>query len=184
MQVLPPHLLDRCEEALLAVDGLLAAAKEQLRSRLVQDGAVVLPLLDREQRAALEQVGLVAALESFCAEFSDREKVSVRFGQRHVPGLIPPDIALCLYRVVQERLRNIVNHSGSHRAEIVLSGSARCIRLSVRDFGFGFQAEVRGKKGLGLLSMEERARLIGGSFSVRSRIGKGTRIGVLVPLGP
>ena len=132
--------------------------------------------------AMLEQVGLVAALESFCAEFSYREKVSVRFRQRHVSGSIPPNVTLCLYRVVQEGLRNIVNHSGSRRAQVALSGGAKCIRLSVRDFGVGFQPEVRGKKGLGLLSMEERARQVGGSFAVHSRIGEGTRIEVLVPL--
>jgi signal transduction histidine kinase len=132
--------------------------------------------------AALEQLGLVAALESLCAEFSYREKISVRFRQRHVDGLIPPDIALCLYRVVQEGLRNVVNHSGSHKAAVVLLGGDRHIRLSVRDFGVGFRPEQRNNQGLGLLSMEERARLVGGSLSVDSRLGKGTRIEVLIPL--
>ena len=159
------------------------AQLRSLRSHITELSDDLRRIVHRLHPAALEQIGLVAALESFCAEFSHREKVSVRFRQRDVPGLIPPDVALCLYRVVQEGLRNVVNHSRSRRAAIVLSGSTRCIRLSVRDFGVGFQPEVRDKKGLGLLSMEERARLVGGSFSVHSRLGRGTRIEVLVPLG-
>jgi signal transduction histidine kinase len=160
-----------------------AAQLRSLRSHITELSDDLRRIVHQLHPAALEQVGLVAALESFCAEFSDRESVSVRFRQRHVPGSIPPDIALCLYRVVQEGLRNVVDHSGSRRAVIVLSGRATGIRLSVRDFGIGLQPEVRDKKGLGLLSMEERARLVGGSFSVNSRLGKGARIEVLVPLG-
>jgi PAS domain S-box-containing protein len=160
-----------------------AAQLRSLRSHITELSDDLRRIVHQLHPAALEQLGLVAALESFCAEFSDCEKVLVRFRQRHVPGSIPPDIALCLYRVVQEGLRNIVNHSRSRSAAIVLSGSARCICLSVRDFGVGFQPEVRDIKGLGLLNMEERARLVGGSFSVHSRLGKGTRIEVLVPLG-
>ena len=159
------------------------AQLRSLRSHVTELSDDLHRIVHQLHPAALEQVGLVSALESFCARFSNGEKVSVRFRHWHVPGLIPPDVSLCLYRVVQEGLRNVVNHSGSRRVQIVLSGSARCIRLSVRDFGVGFQPEVRDKKGLGLLSMEERARLVGGSFSVHSRIGEGTRIEVLVPLG-
>jgi signal transduction histidine kinase len=159
-----------------------AAQLHSLRSHITKLSDDLHRIVHQLHPAALEQLGLVAALESFCAEFSDREKVSVRFRQRHVPGSIPPDIALCLYRVVQEGLRNVLKHSRSPRAAIVLSGGARCIRLSVRDCGIGFQLEVRDNKGLGLLSMEERARLVGGSFSVHSRLGKGTRIEVLIPI--
>jgi len=154
-----------------------------LRSHIKELSVDLRRIVHQLHPAALEQVGLVAALKSFCAEFSDRERVSVRFRVRRVPGLIPPDTALCLYRVVQEGLRNVVNHSGSRRAAIVLTGSAKCIRLSVRDFGVGFQPEIKDRKGLGLLSMEERARLVGGSFFIHHQTGKGTRIEVEVPLG-
>jgi signal transduction histidine kinase len=160
-----------------------SAQLRSLRSHITELSDDLRRIVYQLHPAVLEQVGLVAALESFCAEFSDREKISVRFRQRHIPGLIPPDIALCFYRVVQEGLRNVVKHSGARRAAIVLSGSARCIRLSVRDSGIGFQPEGRDIQGLGLLSLEERTRLVGGSFSVHSRLGKGTRIEVLIPFG-
>jgi signal transduction histidine kinase len=181
--------------AVLSIDAELlehqrSSSSDQYRSQLRSLTRHVTELSDELHRiihqlhpAALEQVGLVAALGSFCAEFSRRERVSVRFRQWRVPRLIPPNVALCLYRVVQEGLRNVVNHSGSRRARVALLGSSKCIRLSIRDFGVGFQPEVGHKRGLGLLNMEERARLAGGRFSVRSRIGKGTRIEVMVPLG-
>jgi signal transduction histidine kinase len=131
--------------------------------------------------AALERLGLVAALQSYCAEFSDRNSILVRFRHNGVSELMSPEVSLCLYRIAQEALQNAARHSGSRKVTVVLLGGAKSLHLLVRDFGIGFQPDHRGK-GLGLLSMEERVRLVGGNFSVNSPAGKGTRIKIFVPL--
>ncbi len=93
------------------------------------------------------------------------------------------DVSLCLYRLIQEGLRNIAKHSQAREARINLSTKEDSIFLSIQDSGVGFvPVKVRGKQGLGLASMDERVKLIQGSLSVRSQPGKGTLIEVRAPL--
>ena len=131
----------------------------------------------------LEDLGLVEALRSECGSFSQREGIPIRFAPQYVPRGIRNDVALCLYRITQEGLRNVAKHSGVREASVSLVATDEGIMLSIEDSGAGFDpAWVRGKPGLGLASMEERARLIDGDFSVRSQPGKGTLIEVWAPL--
>src|SRR5262249_7963875 len=110
-------------------------------------------------------------------------RLKIRFSHSDVPAVLPKDILLCLYRIVQESLSNVIRHSGSKEARVELRGTERGVRLSVSDSGSGFNVEsARSKKGLGLISMRERLRLIDGTISIDSRIGAGTSINVMVPL--
>jgi two-component system CheB/CheR fusion protein len=131
----------------------------------------------------VDHLGLSAALRSLCADFSKQEKMRVQYRQRNVNGDTPPDIALCLYRVAQEALRNVARHSGARRATVSLVLATNRILLSISDTGVGFDREVtKSKKGLGIISMEERVRLVVGVLTIRSRPGDGTRVVVEVPL--
>jgi signal transduction histidine kinase len=131
----------------------------------------------------LDDLGLVDALRSECGGFSEREGISVRYVPRDVPPGIPKELALCLYRIAQEGLRNVAKHSGAKEARVSLTATDEGILLSIEDAGVGFSpAHVHGRGGLGLASMEERARLIGGDLSIHSQPGKGTLIEVWAPL--
>ncbi len=132
----------------------------------------------------VDHLGLPAALRSLCGDFSRQEKIRVTYQQRSVLPSIPAETALCLFRVTQEALRNVATHSGASRANVSLVLVKNKIRLTVSDTGQGFARGVssRPKKGLGILSMEERVRLTGGSLKLHSEPGHGTRVVVEVPV--
>ena len=133
--------------------------------------------------SSLDHLGLSVALRSLCAEFAEREKLEVNFTARKVPKRIPADIASSLYRVVQEALRNVVKHAGTTEVSLTLAGGPGRLSLTIRDNGAGFDARsVKGKGGLGLISMQERVRLVNGEFSVKSTPGHGVLITIHVPL--
>jgi signal transduction histidine kinase len=133
--------------------------------------------------AKLDLQGLVPTMESFCREFSCQHELQVTFLQRDVPGQIPKDVALCLFRIVQEALRNILKHSDSLEAKVELSAHGNELNLCISDFGAGFDPEsIQRKGGLGLVSMRERLGLIGGQLVIESQPSDGTRIRVRVPL--
>lgn len=131
----------------------------------------------------LEHVGLVPALMGLCEELSSRFKVQIKFTDRGLSGGIPKDVGLCLFRIAQEALGNVVKHSGAKEAQAELCGTRTEIRLRIVDAGFGFDPELRSENaGLGLVSMRERLRLVGGRLSVQSAPMRGTEILAEVPL--
>jgi len=100
-----------------------------------------------------------------------------------MPAAISPETAACLYRIAQEGLRNAIKHSGAQQAEVVLSANADAISLWIVDHGRGFDPrQVLGKGGLGLVSMRERIRYLGGEIAIDSQPSGGTRLNVRVPL--
>jgi signal transduction histidine kinase len=130
----------------------------------------------------LEHVGLVAALKLLCAEFTDRENVSVTLAVEGAITDIPAEIALCLYRVAQESLRNIAEHSGAKSARLILTETADALALRIVDQGIGFDPlKAKERRGLGLASIEERTRLSHGSFEIESHPGSGTELKVSIP---
>ena len=133
--------------------------------------------------AILDDLGLEDALRSECDRFAEREGVVTHFHCGGLPDRLPKDIALCLYRIAQEALRNVAKHAQTDRVELVLNADAEFLDLEVRDFGRGFfPEEVRCQPGLGLASMEERTRLVGGEITISSVPSQGTSITVRVPL--
>jgi signal transduction histidine kinase len=132
--------------------------------------------------SSLDHLGLSVALKSYCAEFGKQSGVAIQFSARHLPRVIPQTLALTVYRVVQEALRNAVKHSGSRRASVSVAGKNGSVILTIKDFGRGFNPAAPQKRGLGLISMEERVRQAGGSFSVKATPGAGARIDVRIPV--
>jgi PAS domain S-box-containing protein len=131
----------------------------------------------------LDTLGLVASLEGLSRELSNQHNLKVQFAHHGISGQIPKDVTLCLFRIAQEALRNVVKHSGAAEAMVELSGHDDRIDLNVSDSGAGFNPESTKKDiGLGLISMRERLRLVGGQLSVESEPSQGTRIRVRVPL--
>ena len=131
----------------------------------------------------LQLLGIVPAIRGLCSEISARQKVEVDFSHRDVPGTVRPDIALCLFRVLQEALQNAVRHSSVGRFTVNLCGTPAAISLTVRDGGRGFDPEsVAQNGGLGLTSMKERLKLVEGDLSIESHPARGTTIVARVPL--
>ena len=106
------------------------------------------------------------------------------YSEFNVPENLPQAVATALYRIAQEALRNITKHAGETHVKVSLAGDNGNVRMQVRDFGAGFDQDSDDypTKGLGLVSMEERARIAGGAFSVKSALGEGTKIVVEIPL--
>ncbi len=133
--------------------------------------------------AALERLGLAEALRDHCAEVERRHGLRVRLSLRGVEGAFAPEVALGLYRIVQEALANAVRHAHAKMARVALRVAVGAVRLTVADDGSGFDPEAaRRAGGLGLASVEERARLLGGRCRIASAPGAGTAIEVSVPL--
>jgi signal transduction histidine kinase len=116
-----------------------------------------------------------------CEELAEKGGIELRFTHRQLPNALAKDIAACLYRVTQEALHNISKHANAQKGAVSVTGFPDYVRLSIRDSGIGFDP-ARTKTGLGLVSMEERVRLVNGHISVASQPGKGTTITVRVPL--
>jgi two-component system CheB/CheR fusion protein len=133
--------------------------------------------------SSLEHFGLVAALASYCPDFSKLYPIQLKFTHRGVPASVPFDVSLCLYRVAQECLHNIAKHSGAKEATLALRGVQGGLLLSVIDKGEGFDPDLAAdRSGLGIVGIRERVRLVGGSVSIHSRPGHGTAIDVRIPL--
>lgn len=133
----------------------------------------------------LDHLGLAAAVKSLCDEVSlvQNGKLKVHFHQSGLPADLPKDTTLCLFRIVQETLRNCVKHSGADFAQVVLTKTDHAIRLAVTDNGCGFDTKLASiEKGLGFISMQERLHLVGGEIKIYSQPRRGTRIDACVPL--
>jgi signal transduction histidine kinase len=138
-------------------------------------------LAQRLHPSALEIVGLVSSLREEGQDFSRREGIPVRVMQRQVPERLPLDVVLCLFRIVQEALSNVARHSRAKEVLITVLGDPKGLRLSIKDNGVGFDTEAT-RDGIGLTTIQERARLVNGKVSVSSARGSGTEMVVKVPL--
>jgi PAS domain S-box-containing protein len=133
----------------------------------------------------LQLLGVVPAIRDFSSEVSARHKVEVDFTHQGVPETVPPDIALCLFRVLQEALQNAVRHRAVARFAVSLESTPKMLTLTVRDGGCGFSPEsVPGNRGLGLTSMRERVKLVAGELVIDSSPDSGTTVVARVPLQP
>jgi PAS domain S-box-containing protein len=156
---------------------------QKLLKRVLEITSDVQAMSHRLHSSKLQYLGIVAAAKSFCQELSEQHKVEIDFTQVDIPTVVPEEISLCLFRVMQESLQNAVKHSGVRHFEVELRGAADGIHLTVRDAGLGFEIEGLGNnRGLGLISMQERVNLLKGTFSIESGPNLGTTIRVRVPL--
>lgn len=159
-------------------DGL-RQVQEQL-ARIAHD---VHGLSRRLHSAPLEDLGLVAAIEGECRGFFERGGPPVELTHAGPIHRLSNDRQLALYRIVQEGLRNVLRHAGASEVTLDLQAAADGVELRLADNGAGFDPRPgQGRPGLGLASMSERARLAGGTLTVESTPGHGTRLLVRVPL--
>jgi signal transduction histidine kinase len=133
--------------------------------------------------AKLEHVGLLPAIKGLCMEITDSGKLNAEFRHQGAFARLPKDVTLCVFRIVQESLRNCMKHSGASVARVVLVNTGGDVRLSVTDEGRGFVMNRRTmERGLGFTSVRERLRIVGGTMSIKSSPSHGTRIEVSIPL--
>jgi signal transduction histidine kinase len=139
-------------------------------------------LSHRLHSATLDYLGLVPALEKLVTEFSERHDVAITFTHASIPSSIPPEIAVCLFRVTEESLTNIAKHSHARSATVRASCEPDGIQLTVEDTGMGFDPAMLARRaGLGFVSMQERLRALHGTMQVDSVPSRGTRIVAWVP---
>ena len=163
------------DEAVRQVHNILNSASEL--------GADLHTLSHRLHSSTLERLGLVPGVTALCKEFAVQLGIEVDLLTDDVPRSVHPDAALCLFRIVQEGLRNLKKHSGATKAQVRLGRTGGKLFVSVSDEGIGFEVhDLAEKGGLGIRSMEERVSLMGGRFEILSKPGKGTRIDAWVPI--
>src|SRR5262249_57445822 len=110
-------------------------------------------------------------------ELCEERSVRIEFKHSEVPAAIPKEISLCIFRVLQEALQNAVKHSGDQNFVVEMSGTNDGISLTVSDSGIGFDwQDATNRRGLGLISMRERLRLVNGELSIQSEPARGTTV--------
>jgi PAS domain S-box-containing protein len=133
--------------------------------------------------AKLEYLGIAAAMRGFCREFAQQQKLEIDFKTRDLPSPVSPDIALCLFRILQEAVHNSEKHSGVRHIDVQLWGTSDEVHLVVSDSGVGFDSKVaKQSRGLGLTSMEERIKLLKGTLAIDSQPNRGTTIHASAPI--
>jgi PAS domain S-box-containing protein len=132
----------------------------------------------------LEYLGIVAAMRGFCNDFARQQGTEIEFEGKDLNSSVPSDVSFCLLRVLQEALHNSAKHSGVRRNNVRLWGNEKEVHLTVSDSGSGFDREAVKRKtsGLGLISMEERLKLVNGTLTINSKPRSGTTIHATVPL--
>lgn len=179
---------------------LLSIDLEQMKLASQQDGSAFARELETLVRTAgeitsdvhnvsrrlhpsqVELLGLAPALNNFCREFANRNSMQIHFTSACLTCKLPEEASLCLFRVAQEAIRNVHKHSGCREALVELDEISGSLRLRISDRGAGFDPVLaEATQGLGLLSMEERLRSMGGELFVHSRPGGGTCIEACIP---
>jgi signal transduction histidine kinase len=163
-----------------AVDGQAVDLAGEVLNRANGIAKSVHDLSHRLHPEKLRLIGLPAALDGLQRELS-LPGVDISVACDDVPAL-PPDLTLCLFRVVQEALHNALKHSHARYVSVSLTGVGEALALTVVDDGAGFNVDTEWGKGLGLISMVERVEAVGGTFRLQSSPGAGTRLEISVPL--
>jgi len=165
-------------------DVTVAADLGRLQTQILQLSEDIRTLSHSLHPSILEHSDLAAGLEAHCREFTEQHHIDANFTARDVPDDIPPPVALALYRIAQESLQNVARHAEATTASVVLAGEdGTRLSLFVIDNGRGFDvSKAKISPGLGLVSIEERARHIGASVTIDSMTDAGTRLSVLVRL--
>ncbi|MDX2251410.1 MAG: histidine kinase, partial [Nitrospira sp.] len=162
----------------------LADMLRPVRERLEQLSDDIHNLAYKLHPSLLEHAGLRAAVEDQLREFINRTALTVSYKSHHVPDSLSLDHSTGLFRVLQESLQNVVKHAKATHVSVKLSGSSKGVGLSVTDNGKGFNAQDRSahQKGLGLINMQERLRLLNGFLNVHSSTTEGTKVCAWIPL--
>ena len=176
-------------DKLPARDGPSKREAMKLREMLGQTAEEVERISRNLRPSVLDELGLVAVLRDTSTEFAERTGVSVKLACVQLTARLPADTELALYRILQEALKNVEKHARARHVTVRLRQQGAFVQLAINDDGIGFDpdhhpARRKGKGGLGLLSMRERATYVGGALKIKSVRGAGTEIEVRIPLPP
>jgi signal transduction histidine kinase len=152
-----------------------------LRKQTSDIATDVMALSERLRSYNIEYLGIETVVERFCTEFGEQHNAEIDFRSHDVPSPLPLNVSISLFRVLQEALENSVKYSGVRRYEVELFGASQAIHLKVHDSGIGFDPKVT-TDGLGLVSVQERVKLVKGKMSIESQPNMGTTIHACVPL--
>ena len=159
------------------------ADMEGLYDALLGLGRDIQGISRRLHTSRIHYLGLAAAARSFCEEVSGHGSLKVEYVEDAVPSTLAERVAINLFRVLQEALANVVKHSGARHCRVALRGARAELMLEVVDDGRGFDDRAPSQRpGLGLISMQERLKLVGGEVVIESRVGRGTTVRARVPL--
>jgi len=173
----------RLEQAAEATEGEVKDGLHKIKEDLIGLSENVHSLSRQLHPSIVEDLGIASALQSLCEEIQQNEGIQIDYEENATPADVPNDRAICIYRVVQEALRNIVKHARATQTQVHLHSENGTLQFQVRDNGIGFILdEAKYRVGLGLHSMEERVWLIGGTVQVETAPGDGTTISVSIPL--
>ena len=175
--------LDRLRQDIPGSNGDALNRIDIVRKHASEIGSDIQALSHQLHSAKLDYLGIAVAMKGFCDEFGEKQKLEIDFRSQNLPSPVSPEVALCLYRVLQEALHNVAKHSQVSHADVQLRGVPGEIQLTVKDAGVGFDIESVNKgRGIGLISMRERVKLVNGTISIASRSNHGTEIGVRIPV--
>jgi PAS domain S-box-containing protein len=175
--------IGKLERKLDSSPELLASMIKKIRERTVELSTDIHDISRQLHPAILDDLGLRQAIQSECTSFTKREGIAIRYESKDIPPMIPRDLSVCFFRIVQEALRNIAKYAKVKEASVSLVGGNENITLVIRDSGAGFDmARSASERGVGLASMQERVRSVKGDFSIESEPGQGTVIRAVAPL--
>jgi len=151
--------------------------------KLANEIGTDLHLLSRRLHSSvLDALGLTTAIDAYCKEITKKHGIEIDLSQKTLPKSISSDINLCLFRIMQEGLRNVIKHSHASKVEVRLVRQNGTLCLTLSDNGNGFDCSKSYlSQGIGIQSMRERVRMLNGTFEMRSRLTAGTQIAVAIP---
>jgi signal transduction histidine kinase len=149
------------------------AQLEAIRARVVKTSQEARDIAYQMHTAILDDLGLVASLKHLCSQFSEHHpEIALDFEDSGPPASIPSEVASCLYRVAQESLQNIAKHSRAKCVSARLDFKTGAVLFTIQDDGAGFDPKaVKGRRGLGLISMKERAHSVNGKLTITACTG-------------
>jgi PAS domain S-box-containing protein len=175
--------IGQASQSLPDAEKVLSKSLHAMWERTTELAADIHKMSHQLHSSKLQHLGLLPAAKSLCEEIGKQHRIQIEFLHRDMPEEISPDMALCFFRIVQEALNNIVKHSGATQAHVAFVATPSLIRLRIVDAGAGFDpTSMAARGGLGLASMRERLRLLGGTIALQSSPMEGTEIVAEVPM--
>jgi len=172
--------LDQIAQRIPEVQRDVRMSIQNVRARAHELSSAIQKVAYQLHPSMLDQLGLPDAVRRLCEEMARHHEIRITFRDRGSPHHLSKEVTLCLYRIVQESLRNVIKHSGSQEAAVILSATDGIVRLFISDVGKGFDLHsAKAKGGLGLIGMTERLRSVGGEISILSN-ERGTKIRVSI----
>ena len=177
-----------------SVEEMLPPGKSKLKEKVANSRSLVTRALEDIRRltfdlrpSVLDDLGLISAIREYAHNHLEKKDIPVKFEGSGIPVRLSPAVETALFRIIQEATHNIIKHARASHVRMHLSLSNGNITVIVEDDGRGFDVDAAfkpdaGRQSMGLLGIRERTALLGGTFTISSEHGKGTRLKVEIPL--